>query len=243
MGEVHKGNKPRGVIKAVRLVIKISGKYFTPIETGYADRLASVLRSLHDKGDRIAVVVGGGKTARDYIKPLRELGVNEGYLDLVGIRASRLNAYTLALLLGDMAYPEIPSSIEEFLEFWATGRIVVAGGFQPGQSTNAVSALIAEAIRADVLYNLTNVDGVYTDDPRKNPSARKIDEITIKELKELLSEKTSYAGTYELFDRLSLDIIERSRIKVVVLDGSDPYNIIRHLKGEKIGTLVNPGSP
>ncbi|MCE4607129.1 MAG: UMP kinase [Desulfurococcales archaeon] len=224
----------------MKIVVKISGKYFTPIEPAYAEELAEVLREIRGRGNRIAVVVGGGKTARDYIKPLRELGVNEGYLDLLGIRASRLNAYALALLLGEQAYPEIPGSIEEFLEYWATGRIVVVGGFQPGQSTNAVSALIAEAITADTLYNMTNVDGVYTDDPKRNPDAVKLDELTISELKKILERKSVNAGTYELFDRLSLDIIERSKIMTVVLDGSKPRNLIKHLDGGKIGTLVKP---
>ncbi|MEB3756658.1 MAG: UMP kinase [Desulfurococcales archaeon] len=224
----------------MKIVVKISGKYFTPIDPIYAEELSKVLKEIQSQGNRIAIVVGGGRTARDYIKPLRELGVNEGHLDLLGIRASRLNAYALALLLGDLAYPEIPGSIEQFLEYWATGRIVVAGGFQPGQSTNAVSALIAEAITADTLYNMTNVDGVYTDDPKRNPNAVKLDELTISELKNILGRKSANAGTYELFDRLSLDIIERSKIKVVVLDGSDPKNLIRHLGGEKIGTVIRP---
>ncbi|MCE4613951.1 MAG: UMP kinase [Desulfurococcales archaeon] len=224
----------------MKIVVKISGKYFTPINSAYAEELASVLKEIQSRENRIAVVVGGGKTARDYIKPLRELGVNEGHLDLLGIRASRLNAYALTLLLGESAYPEIPGSIEEFLEYWATGRMVVAGGFQPGQSTNAVSALIAEAITASTLYNMTNVDGVYTDDPKRNPNAVKLDELTVSELKKILSRKSANAGTYELFDGLSLDIIERSKIQVVVLDGSHPINLIKHIRGERIGTLIKP---
>ncbi|MEB3825353.1 MAG: UMP kinase [Desulfurococcales archaeon] len=224
----------------MRLTVKISGKYFTPIEPAYIKRLVEVLSRLNKEGHRLAVIVGGGKTARDYIKPLRDMGVNEGLLDLVGIRASRLNAYTLTLLLGDRAYPEVPGSIEQFLEYWATGRIVVAGGFQPGQSTNAVSALVAEATHSDILYNLTTVDGVYSDDPKRNPKARKLDTLTVKELRGIIEKNKAEAGTYELFDRLALDIIERSKIKVVVLDGRDPWNLIRHMKGEKIGSLVLP---
>lgn len=224
----------------MKIVIKFSGKLVSPSRSGYIARAAGVIRSLFSQGHRIAVVVGGGEEARRYIEACRSLGGNEGQCDLVGIEASRLNALLMVIALGDIAHRRVVRSLEEFLSVWDLGRVVAAGGFQPGQSTSAVSALIAEAISADLLINATVVKGIYDKDPRKHPEAVLLREISPAGLRRLLEAQSLTAGGYELLDTLAVAILERSRVRAVVLDGRDPEILLKAVSGEEVGTLITP---
>ena len=221
------------------VVVKISGKHVNPDKPGMVKSYAEVLRRLHEEGYRLAVVVGGGPVARAYIAAAREAGANRALQDMLGIEAARLNARLLAAALHPDAYPEPPRSIWEALEAAATGRIVVAGGFQPGQSTAGVAALLAEALGADLLVLATTVDGVYTADPRRSPGAKLIPRLGYRDLRGVL-EQSVEPGRYELLDPLALSIVERSGIRVRVVNGSDPENVARAARGEEVGSLVAP---
>jgi uridylate kinase len=224
----------------VRVVIKVTGKVFNKDSMKVIEDIASIILKRVAEGDRIAVVTGGGKTAREYISMGEELGLNKGLLDILGIEAARMNALLLASLLGDKAYTTIPSSIGDFMKAWSSGKVVVMGGLQPGQSTNAVAAAIAELIEADLLINATNVDGVYDKDPTKYPDARLLRKITITELEKILSDQDHAPGKYQLLDAIAIKIIKRSKLKVVFTNAYKPNNIEKIFEGEEIGTLVLP---
>ncbi len=200
---------------------------------------ASILRTLKHEGHTLHVVVGGGNVARQYINVLSKLNASNALKDYLGILITRANALMLIASLGDIAYRTVPKDYEDLLNALNSNKIIVCGGLQPGQSTLAVAALIAETIKADYLLNATNVDGVYSSDPRKDPNARLIKKLTISELRRIL-ETEKMPGTYKLFDNLSLDIIERSKIKVIVFNGTNPNNLLRIVHGESIGTLIIP---
>jgi uridylate kinase len=223
---------------SMKLVLKISGKLVNPEDPVYILKLADVVRELVRKGYRVAVVIGGGGIARKYIDACRSLGGSEGICDLMGIEASRLNALLFTMALGDLVYRRVVRNIDEMLEAWSTGLVVAAGGFQPGQSTVAVSAIIAEMISADLLIYATIVSGIYDRDPTLDPNAKLLKRVSIEELRRILSRQSVSAGRYELIDPLALSIIERSRIRVAVIDGRDPTTIIQAVRGEDIGTLV-----
>ncbi|KSW10707.1 hypothetical protein CF15_07940 [Pyrodictium occultum] len=222
---------------APTVVVKISGKHVNPEKPGMVRRYAEVLRLLSREGYRLAVVVGGGPVARAYIAAAEEAGAGKAFQDMLGIEAARLNARLLAAVLQPEAYPEPPRSLWEALEAAATGRILVAGGFQPGQSTAGVAALLAEALGAELLVLATTVEGVYTADPRRSPEARLIPRLSYGELRRVL-EQSLEPGRYELLDPLALSIVERSRIPVRVVDGSDPWNVARAVRGEQVGSLI-----
>ncbi len=227
--------------RAERIVVKISGKLISPDHPELVEDYAAILGRLEEEGYRVAVVVGGGHVARRYINAARRLGSNEAILDLIGIAASRMNAYLLALALGGKAYPLVARGLEEFMAFWSTGKIVVAGGFQPGQSTNAVSAILAEAIGSKLIINCSTVDGVYDKDPRIHPDARMLPRVTVSELVKILSRTQSHkAGKYELLDPIAMRIMLRSRIRLAVINGFNPENLARLLGGESVGSMVEP---
>lgn len=222
--------------------MKVSGKVFDEEDTSILLNISNTVKSLVNQGVRIGVVTGGGATARKYISLGRELGINEAFLDLMGIWASRINAYLMLALLSDIAYMKVPESIEEFVEAWSSGKVIVTGGFQPGQSTATVASLVAEAIDADLLVIATNVDGVYEKDPRYFTDAKLLPQLTTSELRRILESSQSVkAGTYELLDPVAIKIIERSDLRVLVMNYRKISELQKVLNGEKIGSLVLPG--
>ncbi|MEM2202841.1 MAG: UMP kinase [Sulfolobales archaeon] len=222
----------------MKIVLKISGKLVSPEDPGYISRVTSVIDSLLKEGHRVVIVTGGGDIARRYISACRALGGNESICDLVGIEASRLNAMLLITSLGDRAYRRVVRNVDELLQAWGTGLVITAGGFQPGQSTVAVSAIIAETISADLLIYATVVSGIYDKDPLKDPSARLLKRVSVSELRKILSGQSVAAGRYELIDPLALSILERSRIRTIVIDGREPDTILRAVKTGDVGTLI-----
>lgn len=229
--------------KGRRIVIKLSGKVFSGENGSEIKKYASMLAGISSSSSSSAkvqpvVVAGGGKVARHYIGIARGFGLDEASLDIMGIEVSRLNAKLLIAALGEKAHPAVPEDLEQVTEAAAGGKIVVAGGLHPGQSTNATSALIAEKVGAARFVNATDVDGIYDSDPRKNKNARRYPEITTKQCRDLLGGENSMAGGYDLMDIVALKVIERSRIPTVVIK-SEPA-VIRDviLKNKAAGTKI-----
>jgi len=198
---------------------------------------AAAIKSLVKHGHSLVVVVGGGIPARVFISAARELGASEAQCDWLGIKLARNNAELLCAALGDIAYPIIVETLDELEIAVKLGQVVLMGGLIPGQSTNAVAAVAAETIRAKMLFNATNVDGVYDRDPKKSGATR-YDTITIGELREVLSHGGTKAGEYKLFDPVAIRVVERSKIPTVIFDGSNPDNLTKVFSDLKIGTLI-----
>jgi uridylate kinase len=223
-----------------RIVIKLSGSIFsqdlhnTSIKK-YAEMLSHISKKVHP-----IVIAGGGKIARLYINLARSLGSDEATLDIMGIEVSRLNARLLIVALNGLAYSQVPTDLEKVAIAVESGKIVVVGGFHPGQSTNATSALIAEKIKASKFLNATDVDGIYNSDPNTNKNAKLFKEVTIEQCMKILQSGISMAGTYDLMDIVALKVIERSNISTRVLR-SDVANIKNAINGKHwIGTEIAP---
>ena len=224
----------------MKVVLKLGGFVFDSELSG--SKLHGYVKVLEafSRRNRVVIVTGGGSIARRYIAAARELGASEFVSDQIGIHVSRLNARLLASGLGESAFPKIPESPDGMIEAMGSGLIVVMGGLQPGQSTNAVAALAAEAMGADLLVNATDVDGVYTADPRKDRNAKKLDEVTPEKLMVILSTKGIRAGEYDLMDPLAIRIIQRCRLPAVIVDGRSPSNVEKAMQGKRIGTRIVP---
>jgi uridylate kinase len=199
---------------------------------------ATVLRDMSAE-HQVMVVVGGGSTARDYIGIARDMGASEAICDDIGIEVTRLNARLLITALGEDAYPRVPYNFSQAHEFSSLGKIVVMGGTEPAHSTDAVGSILAEFVGAELLLNATSVDGLFDKDPNKFPEAQMIEEITPKDMMEMLSDKDMKAGTYEFLDKTAIQIIARSKIRTVILNGENPENLKKAIN-EKIGTLIIP---
>lgn len=209
------------------------------LETNALGAYAAVLRELA-AASRVFVVVGGGGEARRYIGAARALGTDEATLDELGILVTRLNARLLVAALGDTAYPRVPETYEAARECGVPGLIVVMGGVAPGQTTDAVAAVLAESVGADVLVNATSVPGVFTADPRKDPSATRYETMTPAELLALIGRERMGAGSNTVIDLVAAKIVERCGIPMVVLDGREPGGIRDAvLTGTFAGTIVS----
>ncbi len=221
-----------------RAVISIGGSVLIPEFNSEKIRGFSRVISRLSEEAIVFIVVGGGKISREYISLARELGASEVICDEIGIDVTRINARILIASLADKAYPEVARSFEEAWRASKTHDIVVCGGMFPGQTTDAISALLAEYVRADILINATSVDGVYTSDPKVDPSAKKFERMTPGELCEVVMSQVMRAGASTVLDPVAAKIIERSRIRTVVVSGEDPENIIKAWRGEISGTII-----
>lgn len=218
------------------VVVKISGRLMSPPRPDYLRALSAAIRALR-KEMGLAIVVGGGSLARDYISALRELGVPEARLDIVGIEAARLNALALSFVLYPLS-SGVARTVEEALHNAASGLIPILGGLQPGQSTNAVAASLAEALGAKTLINmLAGTDGVYVPPPGQ-PGSRLVEEISYDEMAELIGSYPQLAGRYELLDHVALTIARRSSLEVVFVNGERPEALIKAARGERVGTIL-----
>jgi uridylate kinase len=223
----------------MKIVVKLGGFAFqSELELGIIKSYANVFNELYEHNHKLVVVTGGGDNARKYIEAARALGASEVTCDQIGIMVSRLNANLLIIALKDIAFPSIPKSIEELKDCFSFDKIVVMGGLQPGQSTDAVAAIAAETIKADMLIYAKDVDGVYTSDPNKNQYAKKIEQVSIKKLLSLVIENKVWAGKYELIDLVAIKLIERSKIPTWIISGLNAENIKKVLLGEHIGTKI-----
>ncbi|RLE65218.1 MAG: UMP kinase [Thermoprotei archaeon] len=228
-------------MSTLRVTIKIGGHLVSTeeriVDIDYFMAIADVLREVHHQVSKLTIVVGGGTLAREYIKALSKVSIPEGLKDIVGIWAARLNAMTLISILSDIAYSSIPTSIEDYLRALSSSNVVVLGGLQPGQSTTTVAALVAEAGLSDLLILTTDVDGIYTSDPKRDPNAKKLEVVHVDELEKLIVQEY-YAGSYALLDSYAIRVLKRSRIRTFVINGRPPNNILRILSGERIGTEI-----
>jgi uridylate kinase len=223
-----------------RVVVSLGGSVLVPEESdlAYLKALSALMRELAQRYELI-LVCGGGKVARYYITIGRELGATRDQQDELGIAATRLNANLLRLALGDAAMPEIPKSIQEATMGAMEGKVLVMGGTVPGHTTDAVAAMVAEAVGAVRVVNATSVDAAYTADPKRHNDAKRLEEITHQQLYDLVNKGLHSAGPSDVFDRLGAEIAMRARIPVFIVYGRDLVDLEAAIKGEKVkGTVV-----
>jgi uridylate kinase len=234
-----------------RVVLKLSGEVFADASTGsgldaaVVQRIADEVAEAHTElGVQIAVVVGGGNIFRGI--PGADRGMDRARADYMGMLATVINALALqdalesldqptrvqtAITMAQVAEPYIPRRAIRHLE---KGRVVVfaAGTGNPFFTTDTTAALRAAEIGADAVLKGTHsgVDGVYSADPRRDPAAVKLTQVTYFEV---LNRRL------QVMDSTAITFCMDNQLPIVVFDASKPGNIHRALVGEPIGTLVS----
>jgi uridylate kinase len=224
-------------------MISLGGSVVAPrvLSAGVIKNMAKVIKDLKSKGNEVLVVVGGGKPAREYIRVARELKAPDSYCDEIGIEFTRLNARLLISALGDVASPKPLMTIGEAISEMFKDKIPVMGGTVPGHTTDTVAAMLADSSKSELLIFLTDVGGVYTDDPKLRPNAKKLDRISTEELLKIASKAEMKPGMRGVVDPLAASIIHRSRIKSIVLGSREANKLPEILKGAKhSGTVILP---
>jgi uridylate kinase len=214
-------------------VIALGGSVLNPDQPAGIRDLGTRLARISKDID-LYIVTGGGKTARTYIQAGRALGADEPTLDKLGIVATRLNAWLLKVILGDTR--PIPASVDEGAQMTPP---VVMGGTVPGHSTDAVGARLARSLGAERFIIATDVDGIYTADPRHNPQATRYGRMTIAQLEAMCPDGWDAAGTSTVVDGIACRIIAQERIPTFVLNGTQLDSLENAIYGrEFIGTVV-----
>ena len=229
-----------------RVVIKLSGEALVG-DGGYGidplvlDTVALELQAAHQLGTEIAVMMGGGNIFRGLAGARR--GMNRVTADLMGMLGTVINGLALrdaleahgmptrvqtAIEMHQVAEPYIRGRAIRHLE---KGRVVIfcAGSGNPFFTTDTPAALRAAEIGADVLIKATRVDGVYSADPTKDPTAERFDTISYLDV---------LNRGLQVMDNTAITLCMDNRLPLLVLDLFTPGNLARAVSGERVGTLV-----
>ena len=178
--------------------------------------LTKLGKLLNSMDGRFAIAVGGGTIAKDYITAARKFTKNNFELDEVGIAVTKTNARLVALALKG----KYADSLDQAIELMDEGnKIIVMGGTEPGQTSDAVACLLAEEMDADRLVNLSDVKGIYDRNP-KSRGAKLIKSMSHKELVKM-TEKHDKRRPREnfIFDLIGANILNRSKIEAHFVSG------------------------
>ena len=233
-------------MKYKRILLKLSGESLqgssshglsTDVLQSYARQIGEMARG----GVQIGIVIGGGNIFRGLS------GVGRGFDrvkgDQMGMLATIINSLALQSALESEGVPaKVLTSIRmepigeyyskaKALEYLAAGYVVIIGGgtSNPYFSTDTASALRGIEIEAEVMFKGTRVDGIYTADPEKEPTATKFDTITFDEV---------YSRGLKIMDLTAFTLCKENKLPLVVFDMDTEGNLAKVLNGEPIGTLV-----
>jgi uridylate kinase len=217
------------------------GKGAYGIDMSVCNRLARDIKEVTDAGAKVAVVVGGGNIFRGLAGAAK--GMDRATADYMGMLATVMNALAFQNALEQMrvsarvlsAIP-IPTVCESYvrpkaLHHLREGRVVVfaAGTGNPYFTTDTTAALRAIEMDCDVLAKATQVDGVYSSDPKLDPHAQRFDRLTYSEV---------LARDLKVMDGAAIALARDNRLPVIVFSIEEPGNILKVVKGEARMTLI-----
>lgn len=231
--------------KYKRVVIKISGEALagpssTGIDNHIVNKVVQQIKVVHDLGIDVGIIIGGG----NFWRGRQGVDMDRTTADHMGMLATVINSLALqdalehsgvptrvqtALTIERVAEPYI---LRKALRHLEKGRVVIfaCGTGNPYFSTDTGASLRAAEIGADVLLCAKNIDGVYDSDPRKNPSAKKIDEISFMDV---------IKRGIQVMDTTAVSLCMENDINIVVFGLDEENSIVKAATGEKIGTLVH----
>ncbi len=235
-------------MKYKRILLKLSGESLMGkkefgIDPDVLQQYSEEIKTVSDLGVEIAVVIGGGNIFRG-VQLVKGGAVDRAQGDYMGMLATVINAMALqAALERNGVFTRLQSAIkmeqiaEPFIRRRAVrhlekGRVVIfgAGTGNPYFTTDTAASLRAVEIEADVILKGTRVDGIYTADPEKDSSAVKFDEISFGEV---------YRQGLNVMDLTAITLCQENNLPIIVFDMNTPGNLVKLLKGDKVGTLVS----
>jgi len=223
----------------MRIVLRIGGSVVaSPVNTELLKKYANIVRKLKKQNHEIAVILGGGSLAREFILLAKKLGLEMQTQDEIAISVSRLFAQLFLETLGNLACKKVALTLKDVTICLKNGKIVVMGGLKPGITTDAVAALVAEHVNSELLVKGTDQEGIYTKDPRKYSDAVKLDHLSFDDLQSVFSESQHKAGIHQIIDPEAVKILKRKRVKLFVVNGFKPKNILLAVQGKRVGTVV-----
>ena len=231
-----------------RILVKLSGEALSGEgKNGILDSEALLntcrsIKAIYDEGVQVSIVIGAGNICRGGL--IAETGFDRVTGDYMGMLATLINSMALQAelekqgmkteLLGGLAVEPICKAMSRrrAIEAMQEGRVVIIGGGtgNPFFTTDTASTLRAIEIKADVILKGTRVDGVYTADPEKDPTATKFETLTFAE---------ALGKKLKIMDLTAFALCEENNLPIYVFDMNQPGNLLKVVNGEAIGTLVN----
>lgn len=224
--------------------MSVGGSLIVPdaIDTAFVTELKKLLEhQIATRGRRFIVIAGGGRTARRYQDAAREVAeLTSDDLDWLGVHSTRLNGHLLRTVFHDLAHPVMITNPDEMLDIPETTPLVIAAGYRPGSSTDFRAIQIADRVGARKVINLSNIDYVYTADPRKDKNAKKIEDITWSDFRKLIPDEWD-PGLSSPFDPVAAREAERLNIEVAILNGAHLAELENYLDNQPfVGTRIHP---
>jgi uridylate kinase len=223
------------------IVVSVGGSLIVPdgIDADFLRRFReAVLRGL-EKGNRFYIIAGGGKLARRSQEAVREArgSLSDEEADWLGIHSTRMNAQLIRTLFAEYAQDKIVKN--PLRKANTKYPVIVAGGFRPGNSSDYSAVMAAKTIGAGKLVNLSNIDYVYTADPRKDANAEKIEKIGWAEFRKLIPEKWD-PGLSSPFDPVAAKEAETMGLEVAVMNGAKLEEFEKYVAGQPfVGTVIS----
>lgn len=233
-------------LKYQRILLKISGEALGPqgnsgIDAETVRRIANEVKIVHDLGIEVAMVIGGGNMWRG--ADAAATGIDRGTADYVGMLATVMNSLVmqdamekLGLVTRVQTAIEMPPVAEPFIRRRAVrhlekGRVVIlaAGSGNPFFTTDTAAALRAVELNAQVLLKATKVDGIYDEDPMRNPYARRFEELSYMQALNM---------GVKVMDSTALSLCKDNAMPIIVFNLQQRGALEGIVRGEKCGTLV-----
>jgi len=223
-------------------VISLGGSIVAPekVDDAFLKEFSVLISDLLAADDkrRFILVVGGGGPARAWQKAYRNISSSQTdeQADWIGIMATRLNAQLVKAIMGEWCTQDVvtdPTRVEPLM-----GRVLVAAGWKPGFSTDYDAVLLAERFQANAVINLSNIEKVYTKDPKKNPDAKPLDKISWADFCSMTGDKW-VPGKNIPFDPVASRHAAKLGLKVICAAGKNLPNLKSILLEEPfIGTTI-----
>ncbi len=224
-------------------IISVGGSIIIPKE-GFDIEFLKNFRNLilkhAENGKRFILIIGGGATCRQYqeaARNVRELTPEE--LDWIGISTTIMNASFVRMLFGDAAHSEVITNPTKKIR--TKKSILIASGWKPGCSTDMDAVLLAKQFKAKEILNLSNIDQVYTSDPKLDSNAKPITEMPWTQFrKEIVGDAWS-PGKNAPFDPVASKLAEKLKLTVAILKGTDLKQVENAILGQPFfGTTIHP---
>ena len=224
-------------------VISLGGSIVAPdsADAGFLKYFTEVIRGLleADNDRRFVFVVGGGGPARAWQNAYREIcgpAARDEEADWIGVMATRLNAQLVKAAMAEWCPQEVvtdPTRVESM-----AGKVLVAAGWKPGFSSDYDAVLLAERFNAEMVINLSNIEKVYTADPKKDPEAKPLDRISWADFRAMVGEEW-VPGTNVPFDPIASRHAAQIGLKVICAAGRDLENLKKIITGgDFTGTTI-----
>lgn len=224
------------------VIVSVGGSLIVPdqIDTHFLSELHTLVTDEVAKGKRLIIIAGGGKTARKYQDAARAVSeLTSDDVDWIGIHATRLNAHLLRTIFRDLAHPVVITNPDEVLDVPKNAHLIIAAGYRPGASTDLRAVQIAAHCGAQKLVNLSNIDYVYTADPRTNPDAEKIERISWADFRKLIPAEWD-PGLSSPFDPIAAKRADELALEVAIINGTKIAELGNYLEGRPfVGTVIH----